>query len=167
MDIHLLVWLHAHMLTPRAHRTMQVLTRLLPTHPTTCLFNYLCDDTGRALHPTPTCLHTHSLASLLTYLFTCLHTCSLQAYLLTYSLSPRVTPPSTFTYLHTCIVTNTLMYLLADAAYDPSLHTYLRANLLTRLLPNLLADARSGYAALTLTDLPPRIAYYIPRNLLT
>ena len=59
------------------------------------------------------------------------------------------------------------MYLLADVAYDPSLHTYLRANLLTRLLPTLLADARSGYEALTLANLPPRLQYYIPRYLLT
>ena len=102
MDTHLLVCLHAHMLTPRAHRTMQVLTRLLPTHPTTCLFNYLYDDTGRALHPTPTCLHTHSLASLLTYLFTCLHTCFL-------------------TSLPTC--------LLAVAARDPALHVYILTHL--------------------------------------
>ena len=68
------------MLTQRTPHTLQVLTGLLPGHPTTYLTNFLCGDDRSALHPTlPTYKLTHILAYFLTYITTyvptCLHAC--------------------------------------------------------------------------------------------
>ena len=124
MDIHLLVCLHTHMLTLRAPRTLQVLTCLLPTHPTTYLFTYLYADARSALHPTLTYLHTNSLTSLLTYLLTYLPTYFLTC-LPTYLLAVAARDPALHIYLLTHLCTYKLIYLLTcRRRVRPSLHTY-------------------------------------------
>ena len=139
---HLLVCLCTHTLTPRAPHTLQILTGLLPGHPTTYLTNFLCGDDRSALHPAlPTYEPTHVLAYFLTYITTYMPTCYMPA---TTYLRRREQHAFTSTYLHDCVVINLLTHdWLTPWATPTFTFPCDIAYLLINLLPTLPADANT------------------------